>query len=380
MIEIQGIFEDLKSSDWWDRKNAIEKLLAHPEDSYLPVLAEWLRNHDDALLRNASMETYRALGIRAVDSLSSLLRDDDAEVRLFAANVLGDIGHAAAVSSLVKAVNDPDANVRIASAEALGKIRDENALDALGRTLDDEPWVAMAGIQAIGDIGGEKALVLLYACLDLEEYRGFVISAIAAAGNRGSIKYLTPFIENPAHVFHSELALEAIIRIAERESIRLKSENFKELVPMLLAAVSSPDADTRKPAFIALCWSGDARGIPYFIKAIRDEEFAEYAIDGLLSTGIKAAPALVEALRDSEGDHRVLLAKVLSMLGENRALIEFTKDENPGVRTEVAQALGSVNSSDSVRALLKMLSDPFEEVRLAARKSLSALKKGKVIK
>jgi HEAT repeat protein len=94
MTEIQDLFEDLKSSDWWDRKNAIEKLLGYPEDSYLPVLAEWLRNHDDALLRNASMETYRALGIRAVDSLSSLLRDDDADVRLFAANILGDIGQA----------------------------------------------------------------------------------------------------------------------------------------------------------------------------------------------------------------------------------------------------------------------------------------------
>ena len=126
-----------------------------------------------------------------------------------------------------------------------------------------------------------------------------------------------------------------------------------------------------------MCWSEDARGIPYFIKAIRDEELTEYAIDGLLSTGRKAAPALVEALKDSEGDHRVLLAKVLSMLGENGALIQFKKDEDPGVRTEVAQALGSVNSSTSVRALLKMLSDPFEEVRLAARKSLSALKKEK---
>jgi HEAT repeat protein len=146
---------------------------------------------------------------------------------------------------------------------------------------------------------------------------------------------------------YRELALEAIIRIAEG-SIRLKPENFKKLVPMLLEAVSSPDAETRKPAFIALCWSEDARGIPYFIKAIRDEELTEYAIDGLLNTGRKAAPALVEALKDSEGDHRVLLAKVLSMLGENTAHT-VQKNEHPGVRTEVAQALGSGNSSTSVR-------------------------------
>ncbi len=63
------------------------------------------------------------------------------------------------------------------------------------------------------------------------------------------------------------------------------------------------------------------------------------------------------------------------MLGENEALLEFKKDENPEVRVEVALALGSVKSATYVRALLKMLSDPYEEVRLAARKSLDNINK-----
>ena len=88
MQEIQEILNKLKDNNWWVRKNTIENLLAYPEDSYLSVLEEWLRNGDDALLRNAAMEAFRTLGERAVRPLISLLKDKDPDVRIFAANVL----------------------------------------------------------------------------------------------------------------------------------------------------------------------------------------------------------------------------------------------------------------------------------------------------
>jgi HEAT repeat protein len=305
-----------------------------------------------------------------------LFKDVDTDVRMFAANLLGDIRDASALPTLIQSMDDSDANVRIASAEAMGKIGDEEALPALEKALDDEQWVALSAIQSLGEIGGRKALSILYACLDREEYQGFAITAIKQAGNKDSIKYLTRFIDMPDHIFHRDIALDAIIKIAEKESIRLKPDSLKKIIPMLIDTVKSQDLDSKKSAFIALCWSEDSNGLPFFIDALKEEELLEYAIDGILSLGRKAAPAIVEALKDSREDHRVVLAKVLSMLGEHTALIEFKKDENPELRREVAQALGSVNSATSVRALLKLLSDPFEEVRLAARKSLDRLNKG----
>ena len=91
MEEIRVLLNNLKNSDWWIRKETIRKLLDYPENLYMSDLEEWLRNGEDALLRNASMETFKELGERALGSLGCLLRDEDVDVRIFAANVLGDI-------------------------------------------------------------------------------------------------------------------------------------------------------------------------------------------------------------------------------------------------------------------------------------------------
>ncbi len=373
--ELLELLEGLRSKDWWNRYKVTTELIKHPEEEYIDFLENALRNNEDANIRNAAIEIYKALGSRAFPSIFSLIKDDDHEVRLFSVNILGQIGNKEVMPHLFRTINDPDENVRVASAEALGMIGDESALHALKKTLDDELWVAMAGLQAIGEIGGEEALSIIYDCLEKEEYQDFAITAIAKAGNKHSIKYLTKFLDKTDHVFNKELALEAIVKIAERERVRLRPENFRNFIPIIIETLNSPDFEMKKSAFIALCWSEDINGLPYFIEAIKDNELQEYAIDGLLSIGRKAAPAIVESLKNSDGNHRKILAKVLSMLGENEALLEFKKDENPEVRVEVALALGSVKSATYVRALLKMLSDPYEEVRLAARKSLDNINK-----
>ncbi|MEW6109658.1 MAG: HEAT repeat domain-containing protein [Nitrospirota bacterium] len=371
-----GIHKNIREiarQSWWDRKKAISEITKYPEDEYISFLEDSLRNHDDADIRNAAIEIYTALGEKAFPSLFSMLKDNDPEVRLFTANILGEIGGNKALPSLFASIKDPDENVRVASAEAMGKIGDGQSLEVLKKALNDEHWVAMAALQSIGDIGGDEALSILCDCLSNEELRGFAITAIGKAGDRQSLKYLAPFIESENHVFHRELALEAIINIAERESIRPAPGDLRNVVPALTGILDSPNHEMKKPAFIALCRSEDVRGIPYFLAAMGDDELQEYAIDGILSIGRRAAPPIIRALQASEGDHRRILAKVLSMLGENEALIKFRNDENPEVRTEVALALGMINSATSVRALLKMLSDPFEEVRQAARKSLDSL-------
>ena len=368
----------MSKKDWWSRQKAITELVKHPEKEYALTLEEAIRNHDNANIRNTAMEIYKALGERALPYLFPLLSDKDHEVRLFSANILGEIGDRKALPCLLASIKDTDENVRIASAEALGKIGHEEALEGLKKALNDDPWVAMSALQAIGEIGSGKALDILYGCLDKEEYQCLAITTIGNKGNNQSIKYLTAFIDRPDTMFHRELALEAIIKIAEREKFKPMPENFSKLVPVLIDLIKSTNSEVKKSAFIALCWSENIKGLPLFLDAIKDEDLQEYAIDGLLSIGKKAAPAITKALKISSGNHRGILAKVLSMLGDNRALIQFKKDENPEVRTEVALALGSVNSNTSIRALLKMLSDPYEEVRMAARRSLASLNKNKL--
>jgi HEAT repeat protein len=364
------LIHNLARQDWWSRQKVISELVAKPEREYIGYLEEGIRNHENADIRNTAMEVYRALGIRAFPSLESLLRSEDPEIRLFAVNVLHQIGENGALPLLLSSIRDPDVNVRTASAEALGMAGNDKALEALKAVLEDDPWVGMAAVSAMGEIGGEHALNLLYGCLKREGYAEIAITAIKKAGNRESIKYLTGCFENEDL---RETALEAIIKIAEKEQVRPRPEYFISLVPLLIKMFESQNSEASLYAFTALCWSEDIRGLPYLIKAVRDEELQEYAIEGLLRIGRKAVCSIVDELKRSAGCHRVILAKVLSMIGENRALLQFWEDEDPEVRVEVALGLCSLDLARAVRALTSMLSDPSEEVRLAAQKSLGVV-------
>jgi HEAT repeat protein len=372
MEKVQTMLRGLNSPDWWARSAAIKNLLLRNERDYLPALEKALRDHENALLRNASMELYVALGARALPSLGGLLKDNDPEVRVFAANLLGDIKDRRAVQDLIRAMKDTDSNVRVASTEALGKIGDSEAVEALSRALDDEPWVVMSAIKSLGDIGGEEALQALYECLERDEYRGITFDAIEAAGGEEAIEHITPFVERDDT---REWALKAVVNIAVRIGIRIMPEYFASLVSHLLALLHSPHPEIRKAAFIALAWSEDVRGIPFFLNALNDDELQEYAISAILAIGQEAVPEIIDALRDTERRQRCVLADLLLMMGEHTALMQFSEDQDPEVRVEVAFAAGRIHSARTGEILMKMLDDPEDEVRLAAQKASRDLKR-----
>jgi HEAT repeat protein len=367
VTEMQGPIARLAGQDWWRRKRGIAELTAHPEEKYLAYLEAGIRNHENADIRNTAMEVYKELGSRSFPSLTSLLSDRDPEVRLFTVNILSEIADRRSLPLLFAAIKDGDVNVRAAAVEAMGRIGDPAVLGMLGKALDDEPWIGMAAVHSIGEVGGEEALDLLYKCLGRKEYRELAISALEKAGTRHSIRHLTSCFDDKAF---ARPALKAIVKIAERENVRPQPEYFISLVPVLTEMIDSSDPDIREQAFIALCWSRDILALPCFIESVKDEKLQEYAIEGLLGIGRKAVCSIVDEMKESAGRHRPLLAKVLAMIGESKALLQFAEDEDPEVRTEVALALGSLNLDRAARTLIEMLSDPNEEVRAAAGKSI----------
>jgi len=79
---------------------------------------------DERTLRTAATQAMIGLGTSAVPALVSLLGHDSANVREWAAYVLGSIGQPAedAVSSLMDSLNDPDESVRNTARAALNAI------------------------------------------------------------------------------------------------------------------------------------------------------------------------------------------------------------------------------------------------------------------
>ena len=114
----------------------------------------------------------------AVPALITALRDQDEDVRAYAALALGDIGKRTATSALVERIReDIVPQVRGFAAMALGKLRDPKSLAPLitqvGKEKDAKALAA--AIHALGELGDASAVPVItphleHASPDVREY------------------------------------------------------------------------------------------------------------------------------------------------------------------------------------------------------------------
>ena len=95
---------------------------------------------------------------RETPTCSSLLRDENADVRPFAAEHLGggDFTDERATAALIDALKDPHAGVRRAAAESLCSIGPASAPALIKALTDPDPRVRAGAALALGDVGLHK--------------------------------------------------------------------------------------------------------------------------------------------------------------------------------------------------------------------------------
>ncbi len=131
-------------------------------------LQEKLIDLDPAVRKSVVMEliNYKEL---AVDPLTALLMDEDADVRVHAATALGWVGGPDAVQPLLVALQDQDLLVRRYAARALCWVVDETATEGLIDALKDEDnYVRSYAARALGWSNSYQAIPALEALLSDE--------------------------------------------------------------------------------------------------------------------------------------------------------------------------------------------------------------------
>ncbi|MDP7029243.1 MAG: HEAT repeat domain-containing protein [Phycisphaerales bacterium] len=104
-------------------------------------------------------------GTRAGERVQDLAWHDDAETRVQAAKVLGDLTRAEAVDDLISLAFDASPRVAYHALIALGKTGDAQAIDVAAEVLwanaDEDPWIRHACVMALAGTKDEERLVLL---------------------------------------------------------------------------------------------------------------------------------------------------------------------------------------------------------------------------
>ena len=151
----QHILSALEDSAPSVRDRAIRLAARYVEPA---VLGQLVADGANAVRRNAGLCALERQGPYAVPHLLEMLRQDDAELVLFALQSLSRIGYAAAGPAILPLLEHPDANVAQAAIEAAGKLRVREAVPALCGLLQRDLWLQLAAIAALGEIGDPDAV------------------------------------------------------------------------------------------------------------------------------------------------------------------------------------------------------------------------------
>ena len=120
-------------------------------------LAECLRS-EDAALRNEAVETMKQLPDETAHIMHRLLADPDADLRIFAVNILESLRYPEVESWLIEVITkDPEVNVCATAVDLLSEIGTqlaEEALIGLKARFEAEPYIQFASDLALKRIRG----------------------------------------------------------------------------------------------------------------------------------------------------------------------------------------------------------------------------------
>lgn len=383
-----AIFEALGDCSWRVRKEAVELLVScRPDTAQTGMLLEFLRDADNAGLRNAAAEALARLGKKSVPSLLSHLHDPDNDVRKLVIDILAAIGGQDAVSGLIGSLDDDDVNVASAAAEGLGISGSQTAISPLLKALERHPhdFFRFNVLTALGRIGipsplppfiKELASVEIlrrgvYECLGrigcdmaaadivlegvmstLPSIRNTAICSLASV-----MRQIDPLFLQPVADRLSQLAVEEGLAERLAESYNNAGPELARAIVTLMGIIGGPIA------------------ISVLFKALNNENLAALASRMLERIGKDSVDAAIMEFSKGDDQERANLCLFLAEhfgTEENavRTIEKGLEDKSDMVRRSAVIAVGKMSGTELVRKVTKLVDDPSSLVRDAALQTL----------
>jgi HEAT repeat protein len=355
----------------------------------VPALVKALQD-EDARVRLEAAEDLGLSGPAAASAVAALLKLTESEadplLRIAAAKAVGRIDpkNKAVVPLLIEALKDKADKVRMRAVESLGDLgpQSQSAVAALVKAANDDPTVRWAAIDALGQIGpgAEAAVPTLIEALKDASMRGAAIDALGQIGRKAQAA--SPALEGLLTADQVNIRWPAAASL-----VRIGGPGARAGVRFLLSPGSIPGR-SRYDATHILTAPSAREALPELIEAVRDPALRDAATeiagnvsmywkkesipDGVLKLVHDKDPAVrcVAAWFLYRGGQALEIKDVLAVLQET------LKSPDPWVRRQAALCLGTLgpNARDAAPALAAILEDKDEGVRDAAARALKSVR------
>ncbi|MBU4233200.1 MAG: HEAT repeat domain-containing protein [Desulfobacterales bacterium] len=303
--------------------------------------------HDDLEeVRAAAMEHIAYLeDDRVLPILGQVMRQETPRVKAAAARALSFLDHNLVWPHLQVGLKDSDPWVRYFSARSVGRQGLPEATPILTRLIqqDPAPQVRIAAIEALGRIGGLKAIATLAPLAEHDDL-DLARAALTALGNIGhpqALGILLSVIRSPDS-------------LRREEAVRALGERGGSAAEHALLRVADTDQDhqVRRLAIQTLAHLGTPAAIGGLLELCVQPDRREDCIAALVKLNPTRIPLLVPGLRYGRPEVRRAAVEVLARLKHPEAtdqILAALKDQDREVRLAATLALkhyGSTQDQD----------------------------------
>ena len=341
-----------------------------------------------------------------VPILASLLGDEDLATGARAA--LLRIPGAQALAAMRKVLASSSPAVTTGLLSTLGERRDADSIDAISGHLGPKGPAAEAAIDALGNIGGTKALALLIKAdpkaspalrLVLNDALLKCADALADAGKTAEAAEAYKILAGPDRPRHVRVAAFGGVVAAEKDkaapmlldaltgkdptmrsaAIRclgtFKGKEITRAVADKLAALP-PDAQVQVIGILARRQDSGALGAITALASSKNDDVRQAALDGMGQLGDASTVKPLIAAMGNASDRPTVRRSLARLKGDgvDKALIAALTAGEPAVRAEIVAILNARNARTAADALLTIASEDSDAtVRKEAIKALGGL-------
>lgn len=357
--DLDWLLAPLADESWRVRKEAIEALArSTPTPEIVDRLIPLMEPGQPLTLRNSVVEVLERMGPETAVLLVGYLGIEQADIRKFLVDILGNIADPGTVEPLLKLLGDPEENIRAAAAESLASIGDASVVDSLlaaVETADD--WAIFSMIGALARLGDTRALPVFFDHLNNRILAKPAITGIGILGGAGDgVRLLS--------------MLPGLSRGAVKAALPAVGDIYRRL--MMAGEETAADSLTGAVAGNVDPGLADFLADQLAVTEQLDKKQQYIAALGLMG-GRRAVQAILEQLDDDNLAPDVNLALVTIGRQDQDLVTELFADGNPMVRARAVLVAGRLDGPGMVERVSDMLGDDSGHVRKAAINSLVAL-------
>lgn len=385
----------LGDEDWRVRKEgaAMAPMLDQREEVVATLIAA-LEETVNIGLRNAAVEALVAVGPEAVGAVVEAIPRLDADARKLAVEVLGGVPEARGTAALMRCLSDEDANVRVAAAEALGNasLAGEEARDLATQALvaglvTSDTFLKIAALDSLARLEARLPWSVFEPYAHDPLLRRYAIAAAAGSREPDAVRALasatgdaSPTIAREAIVALGDLIVDSpddaeLLDIA-RDALRGTPAGQGYARRM---ALDAEDTRARAGALLILGLLRDVGDVASLVEALAEDDVAERADLALRLFGTTAVGPLLASASFSKPHVRVAaFALVASLEGADvatvcAALRHGLQDASPDVLAGAVEALGPIGDAEDLRRIAAIVGHEDERIAATATRAVSEL-------